>query len=163
TQRVSTASNDENIIMSNNNKSNVQSESDVLQYIDNRVNQLNEKLISNSSKLDQLMQKLYVKIDRLTSNINIPLSRRHQETTATHTKKIQEAYQRPSDRYLEYCQRDHQVPPPTDQSPGSLQLFRPSSQEYYMHSVEQGNSDHLVPPPTDQSPGSLLLFRPSCQ
>ncbi|CAF4314653.1 unnamed protein product, partial [Rotaria magnacalcarata] len=61
--------NDENITISNNNKSNVQSESDVLQYIDNRVNQLNEKLISNSSKLDQLMQKLYVKIDRLTSNI----------------------------------------------------------------------------------------------
>ncbi|CAF4378117.1 unnamed protein product, partial [Rotaria magnacalcarata] len=60
---------DENITMSNKNKSNVQSESDVLQYIDNRVNQLNEKLISNSSKLDQLMQKLYVKIDRLTSNI----------------------------------------------------------------------------------------------
>ncbi|CAF2109109.1 unnamed protein product [Rotaria magnacalcarata] len=60
---------DENITISNNNKSNVQSESDVLQYIDNRVNQLNEKLISNSSKLDQLMQKLYVKIDRLTSNI----------------------------------------------------------------------------------------------
>ena len=46
-------------------------ESNVLQDIDNRVNQLNEKLISNSSKFDQLMQKLYVKIDRLTSNINV--------------------------------------------------------------------------------------------
>ncbi|CAF5175850.1 unnamed protein product, partial [Rotaria magnacalcarata] len=45
--------------------------SNVLQDIDNRVNQLNEKLISNSSKFDQLMQKLYVKIDRLTSNINV--------------------------------------------------------------------------------------------
>ncbi|CAF2053357.1 unnamed protein product [Rotaria magnacalcarata] len=73
TQRVSTASNDENstITMSNKNKSNIQSESNVLQDIDNRVNQLNEKLISNSSKFDQLMQKLYVKIDRLTSNINV--------------------------------------------------------------------------------------------
>ncbi|CAF4971676.1 unnamed protein product, partial [Rotaria magnacalcarata] len=57
--------------MSNKNKSNIQSESNVLQDIDNRVNQLNEKLISNSSKFDQLMQKLYVKIDRLTSNINV--------------------------------------------------------------------------------------------
>ncbi|CAF4154536.1 unnamed protein product [Rotaria socialis] len=65
TQRVSTASNDENITM--NNKNEIKCSSD----IDNGVNQLNEKLISNSSKLDQLMQKLYVKIDRLTSNINI--------------------------------------------------------------------------------------------
>ncbi|CAF3310468.1 unnamed protein product [Rotaria socialis] len=65
TQRVSTASNDENITM--NNKNEIKCSSDIY----NGVNQLNEKLISNSSKLDQLMQKLYVKIDRLTSNINI--------------------------------------------------------------------------------------------
>ncbi|CAF5058890.1 unnamed protein product [Rotaria socialis] len=58
---------------------------------------------------------------------------------------------------------DHLVPPPTDQSPGSLLLFRPSSQQHCMHSVEPGHHDHLVPPPTDQSPGSLLLFCPSSQ
>ncbi|CAF4551938.1 unnamed protein product, partial [Rotaria socialis] len=39
--------------------------------IDNRINELNQKLIANSSKFDQQMQKLYSKMDRLSSNVNI--------------------------------------------------------------------------------------------
>ncbi|CAF2098123.1 unnamed protein product [Rotaria magnacalcarata] len=86
-QRVSTTSDNENTTMSNKNKSNVQSESNVLQDIDNRVNQLNEKLISNSSTFDQLMQNLYVKIDRLTSNINI-----HKHALEPYVDKTGEAF-----------------------------------------------------------------------
>ncbi|CAF4678720.1 unnamed protein product, partial [Rotaria magnacalcarata] len=47
------------------------SSSNVLEGIDNRINELNQKLIANSSKFDQQMQKLYSKIDRLSSNVNI--------------------------------------------------------------------------------------------
>ncbi|CAF3658264.1 unnamed protein product, partial [Rotaria socialis] len=52
--------------------------------------------------------------------------------------------------------RDHLESPTTDQSPGSLLLFRPWLQEHYIHSVEGGHPDLLVPPPTDQSPDALL-------
>ncbi|CAM4983063.1 unnamed protein product [Rotaria socialis] len=45
--------------------------SNVLEGIDNRINELNQKLIANSSKFDQQMQKLYSKMDRLSSNVNI--------------------------------------------------------------------------------------------
>ncbi|CAF4614729.1 unnamed protein product, partial [Rotaria socialis] len=45
--------------------------SNVLEGIGNRINELNQKLIANSSKFDQQMQKLYSKIDRLSSNVNI--------------------------------------------------------------------------------------------
>ncbi|CAF1540424.1 unnamed protein product [Rotaria magnacalcarata] len=45
--------------------------SNVLEGIENRINELNQKLIANSSKFDQQMQKLYSKIDRLSSNVNI--------------------------------------------------------------------------------------------
>ncbi|CAF3651063.1 unnamed protein product, partial [Rotaria socialis] len=46
------------------------------------------------------------------------------------------------------------MPPTTNQSPRSLLLFRPSSQEHYMPSIEPCHPAHQVPPPTDQSPGS---------
>ncbi len=46
-------------------------DSDILECIDNRVNELSQKLVSSTSKSDQQMQRLFGKIDRLTSTANV--------------------------------------------------------------------------------------------
>ncbi|CAM4971801.1 unnamed protein product [Rotaria socialis] len=74
--RCANDSNDENAeidVIENDHikRQKTQKSSNVLEGIGNRINELNQKLIANSSKFDQQMQKLYSKIDRLSSNVNI--------------------------------------------------------------------------------------------
>ncbi|CAF4176527.1 unnamed protein product [Rotaria sp. Silwood2] len=54
----------ENIRMNSKN-------SNILEDIDNRVDELSEKFVSTSSKIDQQMQRLSTKIDRFASTVNI--------------------------------------------------------------------------------------------
>ena len=42
-----------------------------LNDIDSRMGELNQKVMTNASKLDQQMQSLFTKIDRLSCNVNV--------------------------------------------------------------------------------------------
>ena len=39
--------------------------------VDGRMDELNQKMNTNASKLDQQMQRLFTKIDRLSCNVNV--------------------------------------------------------------------------------------------
>ncbi|CAF1478903.1 unnamed protein product [Rotaria sordida] len=59
------------IHINNKSKSKIETNSTILDRIENQVSELSQNLISNSSKTDQQMQRLNVKIDRLVSNVNV--------------------------------------------------------------------------------------------
>ena len=42
-----------------------------LNDIDSLMGELNQKVMTNASKLDQQMQRLFTKIDRLSCNVNV--------------------------------------------------------------------------------------------
>ncbi|CAF1493592.1 unnamed protein product, partial [Rotaria sordida] len=79
TKHLSTNLNDQNvefdvtdrIHINNKSKSKIETNSTILDRIENQFSELSQKLVSNSSKTDQQMQRLNVKIERLVSNVNV--------------------------------------------------------------------------------------------